>query len=79
VADLWRNGSDTNAVRGTTVLIDSTGCVVDAGSRVVALLGVTDLVVVDTPDALLVCPKARAQDVRRVVDELRRRRLHRYL
>lgn len=79
VADLWRDGDAANAVRGTAVLVDSAGCVVDAGSRLVALLGVSDLVVVDTPDALLVCPKDRAQDVRRVVDELRRRRLGRYL
>jgi len=79
VADLWRNGDDPNAVRGTTVVIDSTGCVVDAGSRLVALVGVQDLIVVDTPDALLVCPKGRAQDVRLLVDELRRRRMRRYL
>ena len=79
VADLWRDGSTGNAVRGATVLVDSAGCVVDAGSRLVALVGVQDLVVVDTPDALLVCPKARAQDVRLVVDELRRRRLRAYL
>jgi mannose-1-phosphate guanylyltransferase len=79
VADLWRNGAEPNAVRGRTVLVDSAGCVVDAGSRLVALVGVQDLVVVDTPDALLVCPKSRAQDVRLVVDELRRRRLRTYL
>lgn len=79
VADLWRDGEAANAVRGATVLVDSAGCVVDAGSRLVALVGVRDLVVVDTPDALLVCPKARAQDVRLVVDELRRRRLRAYL
>ncbi len=79
VADLWRNGDATNAVRGTAVMVDSDGCVVDAGSRLVALVGVKDFVVVDTPDALLVCPKGRAQDVRLVVDELRRRRLARYL
>jgi mannose-1-phosphate guanylyltransferase len=79
VADLWRNGEEANAVRGATVLVDSNGCVVDAGSRLVALVGVQDLVVVDTPDALLVCPKERAQDVRLVVEELRRRKLQRYL
>ena len=79
VADLWRDGDDPNAMRGTTVAIDSTGCVVDAGSRLVALVGVQDLVVVDTPDALLVIPKSRAQDVRLLVDELQRRRLQRYL
>jgi mannose-1-phosphate guanylyltransferase len=79
VAALWPQGKDMNAVRGTTVLIDSAGCVVDAGARLVALVGVSDLIVVDTRDALLVCPKDRAQDVRRVVGELRRRRLRRYL
>jgi len=79
VADLWRNGHEANAVRGSAVLVDSTGCVVDAGSRLVALVGVEDLVVVDTPDALLVCPKGRAQDVRLIVEELRRRKLQRYL
>jgi mannose-1-phosphate guanylyltransferase len=79
VADLWRNGADRNAVRGNAVVVDSDGCVVDAGARLVAIVGAQDLVVVDTPDALLVCPKDRAQDVRLVVDELRRRRLGRYL
>jgi mannose-1-phosphate guanylyltransferase len=79
VADLWRDGTSGNAVRGTAVVVESDGCVIDAGTRLVALIGVHDLVIVDTPDALLVCPKERAQDVRLVVDELRRRRLRRYL
>jgi mannose-1-phosphate guanylyltransferase len=79
VADLWRDGDAANAVRGTAVMLDSAGCVVDAGTRLVALVGVRDLIVVDTPDAVLVCPTDRAQDVRLVVDELRRRRLGRYL
>ncbi len=72
-----RNGG--NAVSGRAVAIDSRGCVVDSPRRLVALLGVEDLVVVDTADALLVCRKDRAQDVRLVVDELRRRGLRRYL
>ena len=42
--------------------------------KAVALLGVRDLVVVETPDALLVCAKDRAQEVRQVVGELARRR-----
>jgi mannose-1-phosphate guanylyltransferase len=79
VADLWRDGDAANSIRGTAVVLDSAGCVVDAGDRLVALVGVRDLIVVDTPDAVLVCPTGRAQDVRLVVDELRRRRLGRYL
>jgi mannose-1-phosphate guanylyltransferase len=39
----------------------------------VAALGVRDLIVVDTPDAVLVCPRDRAQDVKALVDELKER------
>jgi len=61
------------------VALDSRGCVVDSPERLVALLGVENLVVVDTPDAVLVCRVDRAQDVRRVVAELERQGLGRYL
>src|SRR2546430_2588906 len=79
VAALWSGGNGRNALRGRAVSIDSRGCLVDSSERLVAVLGEDDLVVVDTPDAVLVCRKDRAQDVRLVVDELRRRGLRRYL
>ena len=44
---------------------------VAAPGKIVALIGVEDLVVVDTPDALLVMPRSKAQDVRAVVEALR--------
>lgn len=47
------------------------GLVVPANNRVVALLGVDDLVVVDTPDALLVTTRARAQEVKKLVERAR--------
>ena len=50
---------------------ESTGLVVPWGDRLVALVGVDDLVVVDTPDALLVTTRARAQEVKGLVDRLR--------
>ncbi|AJE03917.1 mannose-1-phosphate guanylyltransferase [Geobacter pickeringii] len=62
-----------------TVALDAEGCVVRGGGKLVALVGVRDLVVVDTPDALLVCPKERAQEVKKVVEELERRGEKRYL
>ena len=43
------------------------GIVVPAACRLVACLGVDDLVIVDTPDALLVTTRARSQEVKRVV------------
>lgn len=50
---------------------DSTGLVAAGGQRLVALVGVDDLVVVDTPDALLVMHRDRAQEVRAVVEQLK--------
>jgi mannose-1-phosphate guanylyltransferase len=44
-----------------------------SGRRLVAALGVEDLIIVDTGDVLLICPKHRAQDVRAFVDALKSR------
>jgi mannose-1-phosphate guanylyltransferase len=49
----------------------STGVVVPRSGRLVALVGVDDVVIVDTPDALLVTTRARAQEVKQLVDRLR--------
>jgi len=58
-------------VEGRVVDIGSQRSVVYGDRRVVATIGLTDMVVVDTPDATLVCPKSRAQDVKRIVDILK--------
>jgi len=55
---------------GQVLAEQSTGVVVPRGDRLVALVGVEDVVVVDTPDALLVTTRARAQEVKRLVDRL---------
>ena len=60
-----------NVRMGRGVDIDSTNTIVYSGDRLVATLGVKDLIVVDTTDATLVLPKSRAQDVRQVVDALK--------
>lgn len=54
------------------VAIDSSDCLIYADKRVVATVGVHGLVVVSTPDALLICDRERTQDVKRVVEELTR-------
>ncbi|TAK22171.1 MAG: mannose-1-phosphate guanyltransferase [Chloroflexota bacterium] len=69
-----------NALLDGTIAIDVDSTLVAGNSgRTIALVGVSDLVVVDTPDALLVCRRERHQDVRAVVEELRRRGLDRLL
>lgn len=63
-----------NVVRGEALTIDSTGSYVDARGKIVALLGVKDLIVVDTSDALLIADRSRAQDVGKLVKELEQQR-----
>jgi mannose-1-phosphate guanylyltransferase/mannose-6-phosphate isomerase len=60
-----------NGVRGDVLLHESNGCYVHADHRLVSLVGVTDLVVVETSDAVLVAHKDKAQDVKKVVDALK--------
>lgn len=63
--------SDRNCARTPGTFVDATGNYVDAPGRHVALLGVNDLIVVETPDALLVCRRDGSQAVGAVVDALR--------
>ncbi len=62
-----------NVLSGNVVDLGSRNSIVYADRRLVATIGLSDMVVVDTPDATLICPKARAQDVKRVVEILKRR------
>ena len=68
-----------NSVEGEAVLIDTNGSLIFGARRLVAAIGLEDMIIVDTEDALLVCPRSRAQDVRRVVEQLKRSRKTRYL
>lgn len=75
-AELWELAAADPAANvslgpGRAVLADSRGNLVYADGRTVALVGVDDLVVVETPDAVFVCPRERAQDVRLIVSRLR--------
>ena len=54
------------------ILLDAERVTISS-DKLVAMLGVSDLIVVDTPDAILVCDRERAQEVRRVVEVLKER------
>jgi mannose-1-phosphate guanylyltransferase/mannose-6-phosphate isomerase len=60
-----------NRVRGQAILIESSNCYIQSDKRMVAAVGVRDLVIVDTDDAVLVADRDRAQQVKLVVDRLR--------
>jgi mannose-1-phosphate guanylyltransferase len=68
-----------NSVEGEAVLVDTKGSLILGDRRLVAAIGLEDMIIVDTEDAVLVVPRSRAQDVKKVVDALRRARKTRYL
>lgn len=67
-----------NASVGYHVGIDTSGCVIHSPNRLVATVGVSDLIIVETDDVSLVCTKERAQEVKKVLDELRAKGLEDY-
>ncbi|MBB4748700.1 mannose-1-phosphate guanylyltransferase [Actinoplanes lobatus] len=68
------------AERHPVLLRETEGLVVVPSSgRLVAAMGVRDLVIVDTPDAVLVCPRERAQEVKQLVDQLKELGQHGYI
>lgn len=81
VYKLSEKDAHENVVKGNHILKDSHGCLVevDAATKCVALLGVDDLIVVDTDDALLICPRERAQEVKDIVDIAKRKKMDKYL
>lgn len=75
--ELSRKDDAGNAAPNTAVLVDSRNNLIEdlrtksASRRVIALIGVDDLCIVETDDALLVMPRSRSQDVREVVERLK--------
>jgi len=60
-----------NRIRGSAIIIESKNCYIQGDKRMVAAVGVSDLLIVDTGDAVLVADRERAQQVKLVVDRLR--------
>jgi len=63
--------ADGNALTGDVLSVDSSNNYVHASSRIVGLVGVKDIVVVETSDAVLVADKERSQDVKKIVEQLK--------
>jgi mannose-1-phosphate guanylyltransferase len=66
-------GRDVVVKEGVLLHDVESSVIVPAAGRLVAALGVRDMIIVDTPDAVLVCPRDRAQDVKKLVDALKER------
>lgn len=60
-----------NVLSGDIVAIDTTDCIIQGEGKLIATVGLEDLIVVDSPDATLICKKDRAGDIKKVLENLR--------
>jgi mannose-1-phosphate guanylyltransferase len=79
VHELLANHKGANILGGDGHILDSEGNLLWSPGKFVAAIGIRDLIVVDTPDALLICPRDRAQDVAKIVKALEERKLKKLL
>ncbi len=70
ISELYESDEAGNRIQGKAVLVESRDCFIQSNKRLVAAVGVQDLVIIDTGDAVLVAHRDRAQDVKEVVNQL---------
>jgi len=71
--------SKKNVLFGNHLLKESTGCLIDVPKRFVGAIGIENLIVVETDDALLICPRNKAQEVKELVDTMNQKKMDEYL
>ncbi len=78
---LWEalRGDSSNVFTGNILEIGAHGVLARASDHLMVLLGVKDIVAIETGDVILIADRRQSQDVRKVIDELKRRRADRYL
>ena len=70
--ELLRKDKNGNVLSGNSLDCDSQGlCAFSRGNRLIATIGLKDLIIADTPDALLVCDKQKTQEVKKIVEKLK--------
>ncbi len=60
-----------NVIKGDVVTVNSTRCIVQGADKLIAMVGLEDTIIVDSPDALLVCAKDSAGEIKKVLEVLR--------
>ncbi|RLG58172.1 MAG: mannose-1-phosphate guanylyltransferase/mannose-6-phosphate isomerase [Candidatus Hydrothermarchaeota archaeon] len=68
---LWKKDENSNAIRGNVVAVETRNSLIYGEDRLVSTIGVENLLVIDTKDALLVASKEKSQEVKKIVEKLK--------
>jgi len=77
--EIIEKDQDGNILKGNTIDIGSRNTIIFGGERLIATIGLKDMVLVDTPDATLAVPKERVQEIRKIVETLKQKGREEYL
>jgi mannose-1-phosphate guanylyltransferase len=79
LAEIWPKDKEGNAQRGESILLDSQNCLIYNPEKLTALVGVKDLIVVETEDALLISHKGQDQKVKDILERIKKKGKVEYL
>jgi mannose-1-phosphate guanylyltransferase len=83
VYDLGKKDGASNVIAGgeaqQVLAVDSTGNLIHTADRLIAMVGLDNMVVVDTGEIIMICPKERSQDVKKLVEQLKKQKQETYL
>ena len=71
--------SDGNLISGNAVTAGVSSCIIEGGKKLIAAVGLKDVVIVDTEDAILICNKENTADIKKIVESLRKDKREEYL
>ncbi len=71
--------TNNNALEGDVIAVNSTNCYAKSDGKLIGLVGVEDLIVVDSDEAIVICRRGSAQDVRELINFLRRKQINHFL
>ncbi len=79
LSEIWPKDNANNAWKGGGIALDSQGCLIHNPSKLTALVGLKDLIVVETDDVLLICHKDQDQRIKEIVEDLKKKEKDEYL
>ena len=73
------SNSSHNTITGNVIALDTTNCTIEAANKLIAVVGLDNLVIVDTDDATLICSKDKTNNIKAVLEQLREHDMEQYL
>ena len=73
--DISKKDENQNVIKGDVIALDTTSSYIRGGKRTIATIGLDDVVIVDSDDALLVAAKGKIQDVKKVAEIIKQREI----